>query len=703
VSTHVQTNDRYEALVECAPDPLMVISDREAIVVVNAELERVFGYSRAELLGQHYSLILPGAVSADSNTVQDHPLDRNITVVGRRRDGAELMVEVRRSKLSSLPGGEIAVFVRDVSHRQRRGTDAEAKLRSALSLLSSVLDSTGDGILVVSDQGRIEGANEQFIELWGIPAALMESGDDDRVMSFGLDQLVDPSGFVTKVRELYGDSNAESFDVVAFRDGRTIERYSRPQRTTAGVVGRVWNFRDVTSRQRAEDQARGLLAELVEQAEQHRLLAFKDPLTGLLNRALFNEHLDSALARRKDSEVHLLLVDLDDFKEVNNVFGHQAGDDLLVHVGRRLQGCVNPGDIVARLSGDEFVILLSRGNDPVSTARRVVAAFNTPAYLDGVEIPISVSLGFASSADGSLHGPELLRRADIALHEAKAAGKNRHESYHPDMMAALLLRTDLESGLRHAVQRHEILVHVQPIMSPEDANVSQLEVLVRWQRPTGIIAPLDFIPLAERNGAIVEIGEEVLRQACLQFGGWLDAGDVRSIAVNVSAVQVQDEHFATRILAILAAGGVRPVQVVVEVTESVFLAPGNRVIEQLSMLRHHGVRIAIDDFGTGYSSLGRLQDLPVDAIKVDKSFVDKIVTGDENLPILNSMIDMAHNLGLHVTAEGVETDAQAAQLVRLGCDALQGYLFARPHPVCDLPEAEARSTALIREVLDHAA
>jgi diguanylate cyclase (GGDEF)-like protein len=522
-------------------------------------------------------------------------------------------------------------------------------------------------------------------------------------MSFVLDQLVDPSEFVSKVRQLYGNSHAESFDVLAFLDGRTVERYSRPQRAAGGVVGRVWSFRDVTARQRAQDQARGLLAELVEQAEQHRLLAFKDPLTGLFNRALFHEHLDSALARRKDNEVHLLLVDLDDFKEVNDVFGHQAGDDLLVEVGRRLQDCVNPGDIVARLGGDEFVILLSGGQDPDFTARRIVAALNTPVFLDGVEIPVSVSLGFSSSADGSVHGPELLRRADIALYEAKSAGKNRHRGFHPEMMAALLRRTDLEAGLRRAVQRQEIRVHFQPIVSPGNVNVSQMEVLVRWQRPTGLVAPMDFIPAAESNGSIIDLGEEVMRQACLQLRDWLEGYELRTMAVNVSAVQLREEHFAARLLAILADSGIRPGQVVIEVTESVFLITGSRVIDQLSELREHGVRISIDDFGTGYSSLGRLQDLPVDAIKVDKSFVDKIVTGDEYLPILNSMIDMAHNLGLHVTAEGVESDTQAAELVRLGCDALQGYLFSRPQTARDLPEAEERSTVLMRGVLSRAA
>ncbi len=699
MSTQFRDDDQYQTIFEWAPDALVVIQENGLIVLVNTECEQLFGYSRNDLMGKHYGVILTQVPSGDGEPPA-HQFGRTLKYLARCREGAELTVEVRKSRLSTMPGGEIVVSIRHVSNRLRSGADPE--LRTALSLLSATLDSTADGILVVSNDGLIEESNERFTALWGVPSVLMESRDNDRLISFVLHQLVDPSRFVGKIRELQDHPEAESFDVLTFHDGRTFERYSRPQRVAGRVIGRVWSFRDVTARQRAEERARDALAELVEQAEHHRLLALRDPLTGLANRVLFHERLDTALATRHASEVHVLLVDLDDFKEVNDVFGHQPGDDLLVEVGRRLKRSVHPDDVVARLGGDEFVVLLTGGQDPVSIADRIVSALNTPVFLDSAEVRVSVSIGMSSTADGSLHGSELLRRADIALHEAKAAGKNRHERFHPDMMTALLVRTDLEAGLRRAVERREILVHFQPIVSTESGDISQIEVLVRWQRPGGLMAPMDFVPAAERNGSIVHVGQEVLRLACIQLSGWLDASDHRSIAVNVSAVQLREEHFATRVLAVLAVGKVRPAQVVIEVTESVFMAPGTRVIEQLSLLRDHGVRIAIDDFGTGYSSLGRLQDLPVDAIKVDKSFVDKIVTGEEDLPILNSMIDMAHNLGLHVTAEGVESDVQAAQLIRLGCDALQGYLFSRPQPGSEVPEAEARSVDRMRGILHSA-
>ena len=574
----------------------------------------------------------------------------------------------------------------------------DAQLRDALSLLSATLESTADGILVVTMDGRIAGVNERFTRMWGIPDGPLTSGDDDQVMSFVLDQLVDPAGFAQKVRDLYDDPDAESNDTLDFHDGRTFERYSRPQRVAQRVVGRVWSFRDATPQRRAEEQARQAIAELAEQSEQLKLLAFRDPLTNLGNRALFLDRLEHALHARDRASVSVLLLDLDDFKKVNDILGHQAGDELLVALAQRLNACVRPHDTVARLGGDEFVVLLHGDRDAEAVAGRIVASLSEPIDIHGRSLNPSASLGLSSVDDGPLLGSELMRRADIAMYAAKAEGKNRHLRFRPDMMTDLIVRADVEEGLRHAVDRNEIIVHFQPILAAAEGAMTQVEALVRWQRPTGLVPPLDFIPAAESIGMINEIGQEVLAQACLALRTWLEECDLHSVAVNVSGVQLREKHFAERILAVVAGSGVRPEQLVLEVTESVFLYPGPEVADQLALLRSHGIRVAIDDFGTGYSSLGRLQELPVDSLKVDRTFVDLIKTGTENLPILSSMIDMAHNLGLHVTAEGVETEAQAARLLAMGCDALQGYLFSRPQTAADLPAAGDRSTDAMRRL-----
>jgi EAL domain-containing protein (putative c-di-GMP-specific phosphodiesterase class I) len=270
--------------------------------------------------------------------------------------------------------------------------------------------------------------------------------------------------------------------------------------------------------------------------------------------------------------------------------------------------------------------------------------------------------------------------------------------FRPDMMSAPVANTDLESGLRHAVERHEIIVHYQPIVNVTAGDVTHVEALVRWRRADELLSPLDFIPAAESTGLINSLGQEILALACRQVYDWLAGAGMRSVAVNVSAVQLREPDFARDILTILAATGVDPRQLIIEVTESACLGSPRRVIEQLSHMRERGIRVALDDFGTGYSTLARLRELPVDIIKVDKSFIDEVKTGRENLPILNSIIDLGHTLGLHVTVEGVETAAQARHLRRLGCDSMQGFYFGRPAAVEFLDDLEWQAGDAFRKL-----
>ncbi|WP_445155055.1 putative bifunctional diguanylate cyclase/phosphodiesterase [Arthrobacter sp. Hor0625] len=573
--------------------------------------------------------------------------------------------------------------------------EEDARLREATSLLSATLESTADGILVVSAEGRIALVNNQFLAMWGIPRDLVDTGDDEAVMNSVLDQLADPGQFLEKVTALYADPDAESHDVLRFRDGRTFERYSRPQKVDEHVVGRVWSFRDVTEARLAQDQISRAMADLAQQANQLKTLAFQDPLTGLSNRQLFNDRLAYALAGPCGTAVDVLLLDLDDFKEVNDIHGHHAGDQMLIEVGRRLRACVRPGDVVARLGGDEFVVLLVGSLDADAAAERIVESLKAPVWIDGTMLRPSLSLGLASISEDAVDASELLRRADIAMYAAKAAGKNRYLRFQPEMMRALLERTDLDAGLRAAVDNGEIAVHYQPIVSAPLGKVVKVEALARWERDGVLVAPQQFIPAAERSGLVVEIGTEVLLRGCTELAPWLAADPVRSLAVNVSGVQLQQGNFPELLFATAESCGVDPHQLVVEVTESVFFDDDCQIRRQLVQLRSAGVRVALDDFGTGYSSLGRLQDLPVDTLKIDQSFVGMIRSGTEHLPILNCMISMAHGLGLTVTAEGVETREQAEYLIQRGCDSLQGYLFSRPQPADVLPDAVAASGRVI--------
>jgi diguanylate cyclase (GGDEF)-like protein len=437
---------------------------------------------------------------------------------------------------------------------------------------------------------------------------------------------------------------------------------------------------------------------LAEQPERLEGLASRDLLTDLANRALFDRQLEEALEGDSTASIQVLLLDLDDFREVNETHGRHAGDALLVETSRRLRECVGRDKTSARFSGDEFAVLLTDAVDADDVAARIVAALGAPFRFDGNELQPTISLGFAENADQSLKAAELLRRAGIAVYIAKAAGKNRFVRFRPGMMSAPIAHNDVESELRYAVERDEIIVQYQPIVNVRLGGAVQVEALVRWRRADDLIPPLDFIPAAEASGLITTIGMEILRLTCTQLGEWLADADTRSVAVNVSPLQLREPNFAREALDILASAGVDPRQLIVELTESEFPGSTPQMIDQLSQLRARGIRVSLDDFGTGHSSLERLQELPVDIIKIDRSFVEGITSGDETRPILRFIIDLAHELGLQVTAEGVETATQALYLQRLGCDSMQGFYFGRATSVEFLPDVESQASDAYRKL-----
>ena len=690
----------FGVVMDASPDALLALVGDGTVLAANPAAARLFGLQQDSFTGlDHRMLFAPGSrdqVAQLLHQILTRPGEfappRDVT--GLRGDGTEFPLELAAALLpgqepaadaDANPGGadagraeptRLLLSARGTAHRAA----ADANLRDAMSLLTATLESTADGILVMGIDGRVAGFNEKFLSMWSLPPEILEADSDAPALRLVMAQVADPVSFTARLGELQDDPTAESHDVVELRDGRTFERYSRPQRVGEKIVGRVWSFRDVTPRRKAQEQAHRAMMDLAVQAEKLRAMAFQDPLTGLANRAVFNDALAEALQEPRLKTVDVLLLDLDDFKEVNDILGHQAGDDMLIEVARRLRGCVPTADVVARLGGDEFVVLLTACPDADAIAACIVRCLHVPVTISGTVLRPSLSLGLASLGQDSVGPSELLRHADIAMYAAKAAGKNRFLRFHPDMMQALVQRTHMESGLQLAVPRGEITVDFQPIVSPRMGQVVQLEALARWDRGGERVPPSIFIPLAERAGLIGEIGAEVMATGMVQLARWLSEDPSRSLAVNVSGVQLQEPDFAETVLRLAEASGVAPYQLVMEVTESVFFDADCNLIQQLSTLRDAGARVALDDFGTGYSSLGRLQDLPVDTVKIDKTFVSMVRTGNERLPILSSMINMAHSLGLTVTAEGIETAAQADYLTALECDSLQGYLFSLPEP-----------------------
>jgi diguanylate cyclase (GGDEF)-like protein len=415
-------------------------------------------------------------------------------------------------------------------------------------------------------------------------------------------------------------------------------------------------------------------------------LAYHDSLTGLPNRSLFFDRLVLALAqaRREEVRVAILFLDLDRFKEINDSLGHTVGDSLLRAVARRIRTSIREGDTLARFGGDEFTFLIQKVPDQDAVmviAQKILETFRSPFLIGGREITITTSIGISVYPDDGFDAETLVRNADSAMYRAKEEGRDNYQFYTASMSATAIEKLEIETSLRRALVQQEFRTHYQPLIELASGRVVGFEALIRWQHPEhGLLWPEYFLPAAERSGLIVQIGEWILREACRQAKAWnlMDAGG-RFVAVNLSARQFQQPDLARRVEQILLETGMEPQSLHLEITESAAMLDVDETVRILDELKSLGVQIAIDDFGTGYSSLGYLQRFPVDTIKIDQTFVhDMHDAGDS--AIVNAVITMAHQMGVKVIAEGVETAVQLGILKENRCDRSQGYLFSVPLP-----------------------
>jgi diguanylate cyclase (GGDEF)-like protein/PAS domain S-box-containing protein len=430
-----------------------------------------------------------------------------------------------------------------------------------------------------------------------------------------------------------------------------------------------------------------ILADAIQQRETEdriRYQALHDPLTDLPNRVLFLDRLGHALTR-PGAEVAVVLLDIDNFKLVNDSLGHSAGDELLRKIAPRLTDALRPGDTIARLGGDEFVVLLEHVADERAAARiaeRIVTAFELPFELSAGEHFAKASLGIAIATGEEEEPSALIRDADAAMYQAKERGRARFEVFDGAMRARTVKRLSVENDLRRALDRDELRVAYQPIVSLKDGSIAAVEALLRWSHPErGLIAPADFIPVAEESGLIEPIGRWVLNAACAQAAEWhalRPAAPALGIAVNLSVRQFTQRDLEATVAGALAASGIEPSSLCLEITESVLLDEPDTVSETIKGIARHGVRFALDDFGTGYSSLAYLTRLPIDGLKVDRSFVDELGSSARSTAITTAIVRMAQALSIEVVAEGVETQAQLDTVRDLGCELAQGFYFHRP-------------------------
>jgi diguanylate cyclase len=428
--------------------------------------------------------------------------------------------------------------------------------------------------------------------------------------------------------------------------------------------------------------------EQLEQANaQLQHVATHDALTGLPNRLLLADRLDQAIARaeRHGQRFALIVVDLDRFKSINDSLGHMAGDELLKDVAQRLAKVLRKADTLARLGGDEFVLLLNEIDSPrdaETVAIKVLADFARPALISGLELHISASLGISVSPDDGTDSEILLQHADAAMYHAKKSGRNAYHFFLPEMNAFARERLELENGLRRALDQRQFVLHYQPKVDVRTGRIDSAEALVRWRHPKrGLIAPAQFIPLAEETGLILPLGEWVIREACRQAFAWQAAGlRPLRVAVNLSAQQFRQKNLVDIVRSALTAARLEPQYLELELTESAVMDDAEESISILRELSELGVRISVDDFGTGYSSLSYLRRLPLDKLKIDRAFIREVVTSRDDAEIVRAIVSLAHALRLQVIAEGVETPDQLEFLNSLGCDQYQGFHFSAPVP-----------------------
>jgi diguanylate cyclase (GGDEF)-like protein/PAS domain S-box-containing protein len=656
---------RLRQLIATTLDAVVTVDGALNVVEWNREAESTFGIPASEAIGKKF----PASLLDHALIV--HPQGRLLETIIRRANGEERPVEITIAPAGSGAEVTFTAFIRDISERKR----AQRELEQREQRFRTIVEKSWSGVVLLDGDIRFSFAGSSTPNIIGY--------EEHEMIGRSLFDFVHPRE-VEEARKVFAEAlrspNHEMHGELRFRHKNGtwvwLEGFSQNLLHEPSVGAIVLNYRDVSQRKETEKQL------------EYR--AYYDSLTGLPNRLLFRDRLVHSLAhaRRNRVGVAVMYLDIDHFKLVNDALGHSFGDRLLADIARRLQGALRASDTISRIGGDEFSILLPEvvsAEGVAGVARKILGSLAHPFRVEGHDFFVTASVGISCFPGDGEDAETLLKCADAAMYRAKELGRNQAQLFTASMNERYVRRLALEQHLHHAIERDQLELYYQPVFDRARRRYVSVEALLRWRDPMrGIVQPSEFVRLAEETGMIIPIGSWALRTACKQLREWHQQGLTLHMAVNISAVQLQQRDFADIVRAALDESGIRPEMLQLEITESAAMQNFELSMETLRELRAMNVGVAVDDFGTGQSSLIYLKHFPIDIVKIDKEFLREVTDDDTAAAIVSYVINLAHTLQLKVVAEGVETEEQYTFLRHYACDMMQGYLFSRPLPVSEV-------------------
>jgi diguanylate cyclase (GGDEF)-like protein/PAS domain S-box-containing protein len=654
---------RLRQLIATTLDAVVTLDAAHQVIEWNRVAEEAFRIPAQEMIGRPFRIaLLPGV------RIPAIPHGRLFETTACRADGETFPAELTVAPAGNGADRTFTAFIRDISERQ----SARLHLEEREKRFRTIVEKSWSGVVLLDSEVRFSFAGSSTQHLIGY--------EERELLGRTLFDFVHPRDLVNARKvwaDIVGSPNHESHGELRFRrkDGTWVwlEGFSQNLLHEPSVGAIVLNYRDVSQRKETEKQL------------EYR--AYYDSLTALPNRLLFRDRLVNSLAhaQRNRVGVAVMVLDLDRFKLVNDSLGHSLGDRLLADVARRLQSALRASDTISRIGGDEFSVLLPEvvtAEAVAGVARKILDSLAKPFRVDGHDLFVTASIGIGCFPSDGSDAETLLKSADAAMYRAKELGRNQVQLYTASMNERYVRRLALEQHLHHAVEREQLELHYQPVYDRSRRRFVSVEALLRWRDPTrGMVQPTEFIALAEETGMIIPIGAWALRAACQQLRQWHDQGLSLRMAVNISAVQLQQRDFGAVVRAAVAESGIAPELLQLEITESAAMQNFELTMETLRELRALGVGLAVDDFGTGQSSLIYLKHFPIDTVKIDKEFLSEVTSDETAAAIVSYVINLAHTLGLKVVAEGVETEEQYTFLRHYACDMMQGFLFSKALPV----------------------